>query len=221
MNNMFERFHDYHEGPMGPAGLQGEQGFQGVPGAQGIMGPAGAQGPRGLQGPPGRDADSSNPSSNAPIFLNLWSAKNQTLGAYNSANDFVLFEGKNEASPEFDISNANVNGEIKFLKAGTYLLSSSVKASLQPPIPSPVPTWGMAMFINNNYVPGSSFGGFNQSPNDDVTSASDQVVVKVNANDVLKLRNIMNSQGVIVKSDHPELAFPLASASLNILLLKQ
>lgn len=210
------------EGPMGPAGLQGEQGIQGVPGPQGVMGPAGPQGPRGLQGPPGKDCDNSNRECVcAAAWCNVWSEVDQTIGAFNSATDYIKFEGQNEVSAEFDISNKNINGEIKFLKAGTYSVRYSVEASLQPPFPAPVPSWSMALFLNGNRVSGSSFGGFNQSPDDDIENAAGEVIIKVNVNDIIKIRNIVLNQAMLLKAVHPELNFPVTCANLNIELIKE
>lgn len=210
------------QGPQGVPGLQGDQGIQGVPGPQGIMGPQGVQGVQGLQGPAGKDCDNSNNQCVCPTaYCNVFSEVNQTLTAYTTPNDSVKFETSNQVSAEFDISQANVNGEIKFLKSGIYAICYSIEANLQPPIPAPVPTWALSLFLNGARIPGSSFGGFNQSPDDDIENATGNCIVRVNANDLLKLRNISVNQGIMLKAIHAELAFPLTCASVDIRLIKE
>ena len=222
--NMCKENHEYNrcceQGPQGVPGLQGPQGIQGVPGPQGPQGLTGMQGPQGLQGEPGKDCDCSHMCDCPSAYCNLWSQMDQILSAWASANDYIKFEGKNEVSADFDISNAATLGEIKFLKKGIYSICSSVEASLQPPFPAPVPSWSICMFLNGVNISGSSFGGFNQSPDDDIENASGQVIVSVNAGDVLKVRNITINQGIMLKAIHPEIAFPVTCASLDIVLIK-
>ena len=220
--NYSKRCCDCKEGPQGVPGLQGEQGIQGVPGSQGIMGPQGVQGVQGLQGPPGKDCDHSNRECNClAAYCNIYSEVDQLLTAWTTPGDFVKFQMSNSVSPEFDISNAALLGEVKFLKKGIYSIAFSIEASLAPPFPAPVPVWALALFLNGAEVPGSSFGGFNQSPDDDVENAIGRVMVPVNANDIIKLRNISIGQGIVLKAIHPSLAFPLTCASLNINLVKE
>lgn len=211
---------DCKEGPQGVPGLQGPQGIQGVPGAQGAMGPQGVQGPQGLQGPPGKDCEPNTDCDCCQIYANVFSIIDQSIQQFGSPNDYVKFEQNNLVSSDIDISGANSTGEILFLKNGHYAICYYVEASLLPPFPAPVPSWAFALFKNGVQVPGSSFGGFNQSPDDDIENASGQVMISVLAGDKLKLRNIVTNQGVFLKAFHPELAFPVTCASLNIHCLK-
>lgn len=202
------------QGPVGPAGLQGEQGVQGVPGAQGIMGPAGPQGPRGLQGPkgdPGKDCDCSQAGSKA--YFNLYSHLDQHLSPFGGAADYCKLPSSNSVSADFDISQANVSGEVKFLKAGIYKIGYAVDGHLEAPFPSPVPSWGMGLYLNGVFVPGSAQAGFSQSPDDDSISLSCAVVIDVKAGDLLKLRSISSSP-VMLESVHSELPVPMASSCL-------
>src|SRR6188508_1449035 len=116
---------DYHhkcceQGPQGVPGLQGPQGIQGVPGPQGIPGLTGMQGPQGLQGPkgdPGKDCDCTQSSSMA--YANIFATVPQVITAYSTATDMVLFDSQNAVSAgDFDLSQMNISGDIKFLKHG-------------------------------------------------------------------------------------------------------
>lgn len=212
------------QGPQGVPGLQGPQGIQGVPGPQGIPGQMGVQGPQGLQGPPGicRPEDCQGMDCRCcEVYANVFSMVDQPLGPFGSPTDFVKFEQQNIVSADIDISSANLTGEISFLKSGIYSLSYSVEASLLPPFPAPVPSWAFAMFKNGVMVPGSSFGGFNQSPDDDIENAAGQLIISLAAGDKIKLRNIVTTQGVFLKANHPELAFPVTCASMIINCLKE
>lgn len=205
------------QGPQGVPGLKGPQGIQGVPGPQGVPGQMGAQGPQGLQGPKG---DSGKDCDCSSIYANIYSNMDQSVNKYLDPNDFVRFEKMNEVSPDIDVSNAALLGEIKILKNGIYSFSYYVEGSLLPPFPAPVPSWALALFKNGVQVQGSSFGGFNQSPDDDIENVSGQVIISCMAGDIIKVRNIVLTQGVFLKAFHPELAFPVTCASMNILLIK-
>jgi Collagen triple helix repeat (20 copies) len=209
------------QGPQGVPGLQGPQGPQGVPGVQGAMGPQGVQGPQGLQGPkgdPGKDCDC---PEQARVYANLFSEVNQTLDQFGGLLDYVKFEGQNQVSADIDVSQANISGEIKIMKKGIYVVSSTAEACLNPPFPSPVPSWGMAIFRNGIRIPGSSYGGFTSSPDDDLEGSTIQVIVQLDVNDLIKVRNIMINHSILLKSSQPELAFPMTSSCLNFFLIKE
>jgi len=203
------------QGPQGPAGLQGPQGVQGQSGPQGIMGPSGVQGPQGLQGPkgdPGKDCDCSQVGSKA--YFNLYSQIDQHLTASGGALDYCKFPSANAiTAPDFDISQSNVSGEVKFLKAGTYQIGYSVDGHLEAPFPSPVPSFGMGLYLNGNFVSGSAEAGFTQSPDDDSISLSCTVIIDVKAGDMLKLRSVSTSPVNLV-SFHSDLVVPMASSTL-------
>lgn len=211
------------QGPQGPAGMQGPQGVQGVPGVQGIPGPAGAQGPQGMQGPPGVCTPEQCHGEGCMCcenYANIYSILDQTIGVFGSGTDFVKFEQQNVVSSDIDLSMANISGEIIIKKSGVYLISYSVEASLSPPFPAPVPSWALSIFKNGAQIPGSSFGGFNQSPDDDIENAGGSIIVNIIAGDKLVLRNIGTTQGIFLKAIHPELAFPVTCASITINCLK-
>lgn len=209
------------QGPQGPKGDNGTQGSQGPQGPQGIMGP---EGPQGLQGTPGicncEDCPD-RPCDCCEVYANVYSIVDQSLGVFGSPNDFAKFEQQNVVSSDIDTSMANISGEIGIMKTGIYEIAYYVEASLTPPFPAPVPSWAFSLFKNGVQIPGSSFGGFNQSPDDDIENASGAVIINVNSGDKISLRNIGTTQGVNLKSMHPELAFPVTCASLNINCVKE
>jgi hypothetical protein len=206
------------QGPQGIPGVQGPQGLQGVPGAQGAMGPQGIQGLPGLQGPkgdkgdPGQDCDCTQV---ARAYFNIWSQVDQNIGPNAALNNFVKFEGANATTADFDYSNTNITGEIKFLKAGKYVIKYTVDGLLSPPFPSPVPAWGVGLYKNNVFVSGSAQMGFNQSPDDNANSLSNGLIIDVKVNDLIKMLNI-STNSITLKASHPEAVVPITSASLSV-----
>jgi len=201
------------QGPQGVPGLQGPQGIQGVPGAQGIPGKDGMQGPQGLQGPqgePGKDCDC---TEHASAYFNVYSNQDQNLDAFANANNFAKFEKSNLVSADFDISLANITGEVKFLKAGKYQIGYVVDGKLADPFPAPVPSWGLSLYMNDILLSGSAQAGFSQSPDDDTISLSGVVIVDVKQNDMLRLKNVTTFP-IVLKSMHAELVVPMTSAAM-------
>lgn len=209
------------QGPQGMPGLMGPQGIQGVPGSQGIMGPSGIQGVQGLQGPKGDAGKDCDCNEVLSVYSNIFSEVNQALDQFGGAVDYVKFEAQNQVSSDIDISQAAISGEVKIMKKGIYAIYCATEASLNPPFPSPVPSWGCAIFKNGVRIPGSSFGGFSSSPDDDLEGSSIQVIVQLDVNDLLKLRNICIAHSLLLKAAHPELAFPISCACMNIFLIKE
>src|SRR6185295_19085303 len=214
------------QGPQGPAGLQGEQGIQGVPGPQGIMGPAGAQGVQGLQGPPGIcTPDQCQGGDHAELpYLNVYASIAQTIQPFNvpAVADQVLFDQQNANSGalDFDISQANVSGDIKFMKHGIYHIAWQLQARITPPVPAPTPSWSFGFWMNQvNLVPGSIYSGFTQAAGDDACHSTGDVIIEVKAGDMIRLRNT----SVSLVSLNPNVTgsvFPITIASINIECLK-
>ena len=215
------------QGPVGPAGLQGEQGLQGQAGPQGIMGPAGPQGPRGLQGPAGKDGvcnpeDCHNQMGEFP-YLNAYASIAQVIQPYNvpAVNDQVKFDQQNANSGalDFDVSQMNVAGDIKFLKHGIYHMTWQLQARIATPVPVPVPSWSFGFWLNGVLVPGSIYSGFTQAPGDDAAHSTGDVIIEVKAGDMLRLRNasvsLVNLNPSVTGS-----VFPITIASINIECLK-
>lgn len=210
------------QGPQGPAGLQGPQGIQGVPGHQGVQGPAGIQGPQGLQGPkgdPGKDCDCSQ--VNALPYANVYASVAQEVKAFNApaVADQVLFDKQNAVSAsDFDLSQMNISGDIMFLKHGIYHITWQLQARISTLV-QPVPSWSFGLWLNGVLVPGSIYSGFTSSPNDDAAHSTGDVIIEVQANDMLRLRNTC----INAVSLNPSIAgsvFPITIASVNIECLK-
>lgn len=219
----WKRCCDCKQGPQGVPGLQGEQGVQGVPGAQGIMGLQGVQGVQGLQGPAGKDCSGDHPPVDDCCdlaYCNVYASVAQTIQAYNQPGDTVLFDQQNAVdAPKFDLSQININGEIKFLNHGIYHLQWQLQARIAVLV-QPVPSWSFGFWINGVLVPGSIYSGYTSSPNDDAAHSTGDVIVEVKANDILKFRNT----SVNVVSLNPNITgsvFPITIASINIEQLKK
>jgi hypothetical protein len=221
----YKRCCDCQEGPMGPQGQQGEQGIQGVPGSQGIPGVMGPQGPRGLQGPPGKDCEP-RPDKQCccQAYANVYASVSQIIQAYNvpAVADAILFDQQNAVSSalDFDLSMANVSGDIKFLKAGVYHLQWELQGRITPPLPQPVPSWSFGFWLNGVLVPGSVYSGYAQSPNDDAAHSTGDVMIPVKAGDVLRLRNTSVSS-VSLNPAIGGSVFPITIASITIDCLKE
>ena len=210
------------QGPQGIPGMQGTQGIQGVPGAQGIPGQDGMQGIPGLQGPkgdPGKDCDCEG--KELP-YLNVYASVAQSVQSYNvgMVADQVLFDSQNAYSgvADFDISNKNINGDIKFLKHGIYHISWELQARIATLI-QPVPSWSFGFWLNGVLVPGTIYSGYTSSPNDDAAHSNGEIIIEVQANDTLRLRNT----SVNVVSLNPNIVgsvFPITIASINIEAVK-
>ncbi len=209
-----------HQGPQGVPGAQGEQGIQGVPGSQGAPGTQGIQGVQGLQGPAGKDCEPKHCEC-ALGYCNVWSEVNRIVGQWASPTDAFLFEGANSVSAEFDITMSNVTGEIGIMQNGIYEMSFGVIGTLQPPFPDPVPPWGIALFKNGARVSGSTFGGFNQSPDDKIENSDGRCIIQCNAGDKLMLRNVTLLHGINLVAISPHLAFPASVATFDAVMVKK
>lgn len=210
-------------GPVGPEGLQGPQGLQGPVGPQGPFGPSGLQGPRGLQGPkgdPGKDCDCSQ--VNVLPYANVYASVSQVIQPFNAPGvaDQVLFDQQNAVSVgDFDLSQMNVNGDIKFLKHGIYHLQWQLQARITAPVPVPVPSWSFGFWLNGILVPGSIYSGFTQAPGDDACHSTGDIIIEVQANDMIRLRNTSISQ-VALNPNVTGSIFPITIASINVECLK-
>ncbi len=205
------------QGPQGMPGLQGSQGIQGVPGSQGIMGPAGVQGVQGLQGPDG--SGTNPPASVQEPFANVFASLAQTIQPFNAPaiGDQVLFDSQNAVSSatDFDLSQANVTGDIKFIKHGIYHIEWQLQARISSPIPQPVPSWSFGFWLNGVLVPGSIYSGYTSSPNDDAAHSTGDVIIEVKAGDMLRLRNT-SASSVSLNPNITGSVFPITIASVNI-----
>lgn len=172
------------QGVMGPAGAIGPMGPVGPQGAQGIMGPQGLQG---LQGVAGKDCDC---SEFCIKYFDVFSNTPQVISAYSNPGDQVLFGQQNAVSSgDFDLSQSAITGDIKFLFHGIYEIAWALQARIVPPVPVPVPSWSFGFFLNGVLVPGSIYSGYTQAPGDDACHSTTNVIIEVQAGDMLRLRN--------------------------------
>lgn len=187
-----------------------EQGPQGIQGIQGIQG---------LQGCPGKDCEHHKCECKT-AYCNVYSLTQQIKGAFGSGSDVVMFDSQAEVSAEFDISQKNITGEIKFLKHGIYVIDWIGQANVTPPIPAPVPAFSFGFWLDGILLPGSVNSSFTQSPNDDNSHVNGKVIVEVKTGQVLTLRNA--SVLAITMNPLPSgSAFPIANASISIVLVKE
>lgn len=212
-----------HQGPQGPVGMQGPQGVQGVPGSQGVSGTTGDQGPQGLQGIPGvcRPEDCQGKECVCPVaYCNVYSLSKQVKGASGSGSEVVTFDSSNLVSAEFDISMVSASGNVKFLDHGIYSISWIAQACITPPVPQPVPSFSLGLWLDSSLVTGSVESSFTASPNDDGAHVSGQVIIEVKAGQLLSLRNTTNAS--ITMNPFPTgSVYPIANASINIVLIKK
>ena len=220
-DNKEERNHCCEQGPQGVPGAQGPQGIQGVPGPQGPIGLTGMQGPQGLQGIPGKDCHHDGHKCKCcESYASVYASKQQTVAPYASPIDYVLFDQMNAVSAsDFDLSMMGVNGEIKFLKSAVYHLQWTLQGRITPPVPSPVPSWSFGFWLNGVLVPGSVYSGFTQAPPDDACHSTADVIIKVNAGDILKLRNASVSS-ISLNPNVNGSVFPITIASVTIVCVK-
>jgi hypothetical protein len=209
------------QGPQGVPGLQGDQGIQGVPGAQGIMGPQGVQGVQGLQGPAGVCTPEQCGGSGASLaYANVYSSVPQNITPFGDPADVVKLDQQNAVSAgDFDLSNMNVTGDIKFLKHGIFHVQWQLQARIATPVPSPVPSWSFGFWLNGVLVPGSIYSGFTQAPGDDACHSTGDIIIEVKTGDLLRLRNTSVST-VVLNPNVTGSVFPITIASINVEQLK-
>lgn len=207
------------QGAQGPQGAAGSNGSPGQTGPMGPMGPTGPQGVQGIQGIPGKDCEERCGCCDA--WCNIYAAPPQLLTPFGTPNDSVLFQGANAVTAvNFDLSMMGINGDVKFLKSGIYYINWGAEAKVEPPIPSPTPSFSFGLWLDGVIIPGSVLSGYTQAPNDDTLHISGEVTMQVLANSVLKLRNA-SSLSVNMNPNTIGIQFPVTVASLNIHCLKE
>jgi hypothetical protein len=130
--------------------------------------------------------------------------------------DYATFESIGPVSlpADFDLTQAATLGIIKFLVAGVYSIAWDANGGLSPPFPAPVPSWGLGFYLNGVFLPGSSVGGFSQSPDDDANCLTSVQGFKINVGDTLQLKNISKFP-IFLKAAHTELVVPATCASFS------
>jgi hypothetical protein len=143
------------------------------------------------------------------------------ISAYSAPPlDTVMFDAQNEVSVgDFDLSAMGTLGAIKFLKHGIYYMSWLLQARIEPPVPEPVPSWSFGFWKNGVLVQGSIYSGFTQAPGDDACHSTSEVIIEVQAGDVLQLRNTSVSN-VNLNPNVTGSVFPITIASVCIECMK-
>jgi hypothetical protein len=173
-----------------------------------------------MQGSAGKDCDCSQTGAASAMYASVYSLTAQSLTANGTPTDFLKFDQQNAVSTgDFDLSVMATTGEIKFLKHGIYKISVEAQAKLASPVPTPVPSWSFGMWMNNALVKGSVFCGFTQSPNDDVTHVNSEVILEVQANDMLKIKNA-SAYNVDLTPNPTASLFPITVATVDIIGIK-
>jgi len=148
-------------------------------------------------------------------YLNLYSLIAQPLASAAPA----LFEVIGVDSGDFDVSQANISGEIKIMKKGVYVINWGANAALQT-LAFPVPAWGFALYLNWCYCSRFCAGACSITPDEVVTHTSGLTLLELQVGDLLKLVNISN-QPVATISAPVGLLQPIASVAMNINLVKE
>lgn len=154
-------------------------------------------------------------------FAEVYSVASQDLApspGLNMPGQVVLFEKSIFSTSNIDISQAPVNGQITINKAGWYDVATGICGALNP-IASPLPCWTLSLFLNGNYVPGSTFANQTISPEQKANEIVADVFVHFSKGDVLTLANTSVS---LVNMAAPTLGTnaPASSAYLKLILLK-
>src|SRR5262249_44335234 len=140
------------------------------------QGPQGTQGPTGPQGPC------------CPVtgtYAVVYSLTDQTVMPGGSP----LLELLGPVTASFNVSMAPITGEVTVLKSGVYQILWSVDGIVTPPIPSPVPSMSLGIYVNNVLAPSTTGANFAISPDNDCTHTTVSSLVVLNAGDVVKLVN--------------------------------
>jgi len=194
-------------GPSGPTGQSGPSGPTGARGASGPTGPMGATG-----------------GNSSQIHASVFASVPQNISSYNvpAVGDAVLFSSQDSVSGpgDFDLSQMNISGDVKFLKHGIYHLQWQLQGRVAPPVPQPVPSWSFGFWLNGILVPGSVYSGYTSSPNDDAAHSTGDVMLEVQAGDMLRLRNTSVSP-VLLNPNIGGSVFPITIASINAECLVQ
>ena len=189
-----------------------EQGAQGPSGAQGFagnQGPMGSQGPAGIPGPVGEVGPCC--SFGLPGWANLYSQLSQTINPFNTAGDTVLFEGINSATSGVDTSLAAINGSITINSDGLYKIDISAQGFNL----SFANIWSLALYLDGLFVPGSSFGGFNDNTGEVGQSSEISVTIPIIAPQVLTVRSNSTTAFNLVNSGFNN-DNPIASVTIKI-----
>lgn len=206
-------------GPQGPQGNNGSNGIDGQAGPQGPIGPMGPQGLQGQQGPKGDCI--ACPCDCSSEYAQLYSQQLQTLSpslGLNVAGGQIVFEKLVINTPNIDVSQAGISGDIIINKAGWYVVTKSINGTLNP-LSQPLIAWSVSLFVNGVLLPGSQETNMTLSPDQQNNHVSFSFLVHCNKGDKLGIYNMTNVS-LILNNTHPGVNCAINSASLHLFLLK-
>ncbi len=157
-------------------------------------------------------------NENKSAWANVYSIIPQILNVYSGVKDYTTFECCNSVK-DIDISNASFLGEIKIIKDGTYKISWQANGSLQPPIPNPINSWTLGLFINDKFVEGSGSVAFVSSFNNNLSYTSGSLILNLKFGDIIKLKNLSNLANISLNQINSSFVFPITSIGLEIFML--
>ena len=192
--------------PQGAIGAPGAVGATGAPGSPGLQGIQGAKGPQGACCPGGVTGG-----------VNLYSSLDQTIAPFGNPGDTIFFEKMNMTSNPFIGTVAAITGDIFITEFGVYQIQYSVEGFKTFPVGND-PSWSVGLYLDNVYIPGSSFASFNDE--DEIFGSNGgSVIVVVFAGQSLRLRNNVNHP-LSLTANQPGSVNRITSASITIVKLQ-
>jgi hypothetical protein len=154
-------------------------------------------------------------------WASIWAQPPQVLDPHGGANDAVKFQFNNAlVAADYDLSQMHVDGTVRFLKGGVYSISYSTQAKISQPVPEPVPSFSFGLWKNGVLVPGTTMSGYTQAPGDDTIQTTGEVILEIQANDELRLRNA-SSFSVDMNPSVIGVLFLVTVANMNIHCLQK
>ncbi|MDA0178593.1 MULTISPECIES: hypothetical protein [Mesoflavibacter] len=135
------------------------------------------------------------PQSNRTLIVNreFPTNNNAILTPNNTYVDFPIGNA-NTISNNTDLYNVTANGTISINQAGNYLFTASLSS---PNMPNGNTKYILALFINNTLV-GYLNRGVATLQSTDYWGTSGAIMYPVNANDVIKIRYVINNNGTTI-----------------------
>lgn len=137
------------------------------------------------------------PQSNRTLIVNreFPTNNNAILTPNNTYVDFPI-GNSNTISNNIDLYNVTANGTISINQTGNYLFTASLSS---PNMPNGNTKYILALFINNTLV-GYLNRGVATLQSTDYWGTSGAIMYPVNANDVIKIRYVINNNGTTINA---------------------
>lgn len=137
------------------------------------------------------------PQSNRTLIVNreFPTNNNAILTPNNTYVDFPIGNA-NTISNNIDLYNVTANGTISINQTGNYLFTASLSS---PNMPNGNTKYILALFINNTLV-GYLNRGVATLQSTDYWGTSGAIMYPVNANDVIKIRYVINNNGTTINA---------------------